>query len=395
MLWDVFCRVIDNFGDIGVCWRLARDLGARGHAVRLWVDDPGALAWMAPEVTWSRVSVTCAHEPHLRGLDGLSAGQGQEGVTVLRWDEAERHLSLTPECQPGEVVIEAFGCNPPDAFVERMQRPAPPAWINLEYLSAEAYVERSHGLPSPVGSGPGKGLVKRFFYPGFTPATGGLLREPRLIDQAERQWQAPVQRVQWLRQQGVIVPPEAALISLFCYASAPVSALLDRLAEQPTPVAVLLTPGHATELGMAWAQQRAKPSPGLSLHSLPALAQPDFDRLLWSCDLNFVRGEDSAVRALWAGKPHVWQIYEQDDGVHADTLNAFMDRWMSDWPPTLRAQVSAWWLAWNQLGPMPAALPDWHGAGTQWASSAQASRLKLTLQTDLSTQLTQFVTRSG
>jgi hypothetical protein len=21
--WDIFCRVIDNFGDIGVCWRLA------------------------------------------------------------------------------------------------------------------------------------------------------------------------------------------------------------------------------------------------------------------------------------------------------------------------------------------------------------------------------------
>ena len=48
MLWDLFCRVIDNFGDIGVCWRLAADLAARGETVRLWVDDPAPLRWMAP-----------------------------------------------------------------------------------------------------------------------------------------------------------------------------------------------------------------------------------------------------------------------------------------------------------------------------------------------------------
>jgi len=49
MQWDLFCRVIDNFGDIGVCWRLAADLAGRGEAVRLWTDDAGALAWMAPQ----------------------------------------------------------------------------------------------------------------------------------------------------------------------------------------------------------------------------------------------------------------------------------------------------------------------------------------------------------
>ena len=48
MLWDIFCKVIDNHGDIGVCWRLATQLAARGHEVRLWVDDAAALDWMAP-----------------------------------------------------------------------------------------------------------------------------------------------------------------------------------------------------------------------------------------------------------------------------------------------------------------------------------------------------------
>ena len=33
LLWDIFCQVIDNHGDVGVCWRLARELAARGHTV--------------------------------------------------------------------------------------------------------------------------------------------------------------------------------------------------------------------------------------------------------------------------------------------------------------------------------------------------------------------------
>ena len=155
MLWDLYCRVIDNYGDIGVCWRLGADLASRGEEVRLWVDDPSPLSWMAPVV--------------------------HPGVKVLRW------TGDAPPLAPGEVVIEAFGCDPPPAFVERMASAArPPVWVNLEYLSAEAYVERSHGLPSPQSSGPGVGLTKWFYYPGFTPATGGLLREPDLLDRQRR-----------------------------------------------------------------------------------------------------------------------------------------------------------------------------------------------------------------
>jgi len=122
MQWDLFCRVIDNHGDLGVCWRLAADLASRGETVRLWVDDPLALHWMAP-----------GHETTT------------PGVTVLRWAEP------LAEVDPGDVVIEAFGCDPPPAFVDSMARRIP-VWINLEYLSAEDYVERNHGLPSPQPS---------------------------------------------------------------------------------------------------------------------------------------------------------------------------------------------------------------------------------------------------
>ena len=153
MNWDIYCRVIDNYGDVGVVWRLARDLAARGEQVRLWLDDASALEWMAP------------------------AGQ-PANVQLLAWP-AGPDMDAEPT---GDVVIEAFGCQLPESVVARMAaRPKPPHWINLEYLSAESYVERSHGLQSPQFSGPGRGLIKRFFYPGFNPRTGGLLREPGLL----------------------------------------------------------------------------------------------------------------------------------------------------------------------------------------------------------------------
>src|SRR5262249_1701946 len=136
----------DNHGDAGVCWRVAAELAARGAQVRLWMDDPSSLRWMAPA--------------------------GAPGVEGIEWREP------LPEREPGDVVVEAFGWHPPPAFGARMAaRTPPPAWLNLEYLSAEDYVERSHGLPSPVMQDPGAGLAKRFVYPGFTARTGGLLRE--------------------------------------------------------------------------------------------------------------------------------------------------------------------------------------------------------------------------
>ena len=382
MLWDIFCRVIDNFGDIGVCWRLTSDLAERGHRVRLWVDDASALAWMAPQVAW---------DPGARGIRGATL----DGIEVRPWTEAE---SALPDVQPGEVVIEAFGCELPAAFVERMVRPQPPAWINLEYLSAEAYVERSHRLPSPVWSGPGTGLTKWFFYPGFTPATGGLLVEPGLME-AQDTFTPEVAR-RWLADQGINTAPGDRLVSVFCYGGAPLPSLLDRLQEgshERPATHVLLTPGFAARLAEDWTPA---PDTRLTLHQLPALPQRDFDRLLWACDLNLVRGEDSAVRALWAGKPHVWQIYPQDDGVHADKLQAFMDRWMQDWPTPLRQEVAAWWRAWNGLsdtgGVLPS-LPAW-SEDAPWAVHSRASRQKTLLQRDLCSQLVDFaqeiVTRS-
>ena len=346
MRWDIFCKVIDNHGDIGVCWRLACDLAARGTSVRLWVDDPSALAWMAP--------------------------RGQPGVEVLAW-------ALSRHASPAEVVVEAFGCYLEPAFIAAMAAQAAagyaPAWINLEYLSAEGYVERCHGLPSPVLSGPGTGLTKRFFYPGFTPRTGGLLREQDLTRR-----QAGFDRTAWLAAQGIPDPGHARLVSLFCYEPPALAAWLGQLAAQPQPTRVLVTAGRAQAAVQALLAQGLELD-GLELSWLPWLPQREYDHLLWSCDLNFVRGEDSLVRALWAGRPFVWQIYPQDDGAHHGKLLAFLE-WLQA-PPSWHAFHAGW----NALEAAALPPPDWR----PWGAAAAAARDRLLRQDDLTTQLIRFV----
>jgi uncharacterized repeat protein (TIGR03837 family) len=345
MRWDIFCRVIDNHGDLGVCWRLAADLGSRAQSVRLWVDDPSALAWMAPH--------------------------GAAGVSVMLWADP---LAV---CEPGDVVIEAFGCDPPPAFVAQMaaQR-QPPLWVNLEYLSAETYVERCHGLPSPQQRGPGAGLVKWFYYPGFTPDSGGLLREARALEPGDPGW---------LAAQGIELRPGERRVSLFAYADAPLEALFERLDEQPT--LLLLAAGAVQRPALGLFDARGRRGRYLRVHALPWFDQAGYDQLLCACDLNFARGEDSVVRAMWAGAPFVWQIYAQADGAHAAKLDALLDRLTTGCAPVLAAAVRQLWRAWNGLGDWPATLPD----AMDWRALCLDWRRRLLEQGDLTSQLLRFV----
>lgn len=375
--WVVFCRVIDNLGDIGVCWRLCADLAARGHQVQLWIDQPEALAWMAPGA-----------------LQGLV-----NSVQVIPWSTPRTPglQAAVSAAASADVWVEAFGCEPDDAceqaLSERMaHRHGTPVWINLEYLSAETYVERSHTLPSLRMRGPARGLTHWFYYPGFNERTGGLLREPGLA-----QRQAAFNAQQWLAS----TLPERALapagddaarsrrVSLFCYEPAVLPRVLQGADEDSTPSEWFITPGRAAAALSAarpgWEQAASRQAAdGCRLRPLPSLSQPDFDHLLWTCDLNFVRGEDSLVRALWAGKPFVWHIYPQHDNAHHAKLQAFLD-WL-DAPASLRA----FHLAWNGVGATGGGWPGW-AVVDSWRPCAQAARERLLAQPDLVTQLLGFV----
>ena len=209
-------------------------------------------------------------------------------------------------------------------------------------------------------------------------STGGLLREANLFER-----QARFDAAAWLasatanagssRRAG----ERERVVSLFCYEQSALPALIDTLATAPT--LLLATAGEASR------RVAALLGPGLRrglLRALllPRLTQADFDHLLWASDLNFVRGEDSFVRAQWAAKPFVWHIYPQHDAAHLDKLGAFLDRFDAS------ADVRELWNGWNGAAPMPNALPE---AG-HWQRACEIWRAGLMAQTDLTTRLLGF-----
>ncbi len=378
---DIFCNVIDNYGDIGVCWRLARQLAnEHGLTVRLWVDDLNSLARLCPEA------------------DAALERQRCRGVEVRRWAEPfpplPHPLSHGGERGVADLVIEAFACKLPQSYIEAMakiQQPSvpeakmdarrqgfverdstnqysegdeaaannadaslvgrEPVWINLEYLSAEDWVEGCHKLPSPHPSLP---LTKYFFFPGFTPKTGGLLLERDLLARRDAFQNDTVQQQAFWQSAGIKMPPAETLkISLFTYENAALHGLFDMWAAGTQPVLCLMPEGRILpQAGRYFGDDT--PSAGndyargrLQMRVLPFVEQERYDELLWACDVNFVRGEDSFVRAQWAGKPFIWQIYPQHDAVHLKKLEAFLNLYSGQLSWTASEAVQGLWRAWN------------------------------------------------
>jgi uncharacterized repeat protein (TIGR03837 family) len=320
----IFCKVVDNFGDIGICWRLSKQLRQEhGIAVTLWVDDLASFRRICPEV------------------DTSAEAQLLHGVTVRHWRDQEG--VFTP-ADVADVVIEFFAVDIPPGYVEAMaQREPRPVWFNLEGLTAEEWVEGCHRLPSMHPRLP---LTKHFFFPGFTGRTGGLLVERELA--AQRAAFGAAEAAAFLAHLGVAPAEQAALkVSLFCYPSAPVAELFATWAAAGDAVTCLVPQGVAD--GAVRQFLGAEPQPGavrthgaLSVRVIPFVPQPDYDKLLWSCDLNFVRGEDSWVRAQWACKPFVWHIYFQDENLHHKKLRAFLQRYAAG-----NSSLPDFSLAWN------------------------------------------------
>lgn len=369
-IWDIFCRVVDNFGDIGICWRLGRQLVAEhGIRVRLWVDATEALARLRGQdrpLPW---------EPH--------------GLVVRPWDEAAGVAA------PGTVVIEAFACELPSEFVESMaHQNKAPLWINLEYLSAEDWIEGCHGLPSPHPHWP---LGKVFFFPGFTERSGGLLREATLLAERDAFQGAPQARQDcWRGLGGAGGWDQRFNLSLFAYEVPELPSFLEALAGGEQPVRLLVPEGRTVPDVLAWFG-RASAGPGdtlaagaLEVALLPFLTQPDYDRLLWACDFNVVRGEDSFLRAQWAGRPFVWHVYRQSEDAHLVKLEAFQRRYLAGAPPELAAAATNLALAWNQDRPLGdawasarACLPAWTRHALDWSE-------RLARQSDLARRLVEF-----
>lgn len=368
--WDIFCTVVDNFGDIGVTWRLARQLVAeQGFSVRLWVDDPGAFVRLCPEA------------------DVTLARQWQAGVEVCHW---RRDWAAT---EVADVVIEAFACVLPADYLAAMQaRPVKPLWLNLEYLSAEDWVGGCHALPS-LQSG---GLQKFFFFPGFRADTGGLLREGDLLQRRAAFARDAAARTAFLHRLGVQPLAGEALYSLFTYECASVPGWLQLLADGSQPVLLLVPEGRVLAGVQAWlgddspVLEAPAVRGNLRVQVLPFISQEDYDRLLWCCAFNAVRGEDSFVRALWAGRPLLWHIYQQADAAHLHKLQAFIDLYSADLSAPAARALADFWLAWNN-GQCTAA--GWAALQENWAELCEHARdwsIRQAAQQDLAAGLAKF-----
>lgn len=307
----MFCQVVDNFGDIGVSWRLACQLAdEHGVTVTLWVDD-----------------LTVA-EKIFRA--------GHPKVQVQHWHSQSEFSEVAA------VVIETFSCGLPERYQQAMSPAA--LWLNVDYLSAEDWVEGFHGRPSPQANG----LVRYFIYPGFSAKTGGLLREkflPALKLQAEQSTESAWQKL------GLVPSANVINLSLFCYAHAPISGLLDSLAASSYPGRLIVSESVADAVSLASGLDTLKSGQSVQHHNceivvIPFLKQIDYDLLLALCDVNFVRGEDSWIRALWAAKPMVWLPYQQSENTHLQKLDAFLKHYLALADDEVKVPVTSVMQAW-------------------------------------------------
>ena len=294
----IFCKVIDNFGDIGVCLRLARGLIDRACQVTLVTDRPDLASRMDPVAE----------------------------VKVVSWDA----VAASPGCldvTKDMLVVEAFQATPPLSFLQAC--PTKLSRVCLDYLATEAWADGLQWMPAPDPAFPSHSRI--WMAPSFSSNGPGLIRGRwEEIDAKTRL--AMRRRLMSNRSDGAAFAlPEACgnrddhvqmgssstdgcdsvnffLILAFGYDDAPWGALAEAIERQGLPEGFDRV-CFVKPAGLAYS------------HS-------EFDAVLQSCDLNFVRGEDSFVRAHFAAAgrwrvPFVWQPYRQEGDTHQQKLYAW------------------------------------------------------------------------
>ncbi|WP_370578736.1 elongation factor P maturation arginine rhamnosyltransferase EarP [Snodgrassella alvi] len=313
----VFVRVIDNYGDAGVGWRLSCLLAEYLHMhVRLWIDDTDALNKLVP------------------------APEKQARITIEAWQgDAMMQQQLSAAADP-VLVIETFGCELPPQVLERI-RQCRPLWLNWEYLTAEDWAVGLHAMSSLQPNG----LEKYFWFMGIDEGSGGLLREPDYLAEREKFRQQPQLQQAFRQEYGLPLQHTGQLWLVFAYTSGQWAQWMAMWQQADTPVTLWLAGGQVIEslraaklIAPEELQQEGDSCElgNVTLVRIPFVPQAAFDRLLWLADAAIVRGEDSFVRALWAGLPFFWHIYRQDDDVHLQKLHSFWFKAMQGWPTELR-----------------------------------------------------------
>lgn len=297
---DLFCSVIDNYGDIGVCYRLAKELARNKVEISLYVDDLPTFKKICPQILPTQ---------NIQYLN-------DDNILVKKW------VTDDYSYEPSNVVIEAFACNISPSFTDKFTNST--IWINLEYLSAEKWVESCHKLPSLQNNG----VKKFFFFPGFTPNTGGINFENNFCKISSK-----------LAKDFVINKFELSpdikdffMCLIFTYENENLFPLIENIIKYKKKVIFLIPDSRsAVYLKTSPLLQKFKLIySNIIFHFFPMISQDEFNYIIKASDFNIVRGEDSICQAIMSGKPFIWHIYKQKENAHIDKIKAFLEEYCLD-----------------------------------------------------------------
>lgn len=306
---DIFCEIIDNYGDIGVVYRVAKELKKR------FENDVKVRVFLNRKDEFLKIN----SEAENTGFQEL------DQISYITFDYLKENIS---DIETSDVIIEAFGCTIPQEYMEKAYNNST-LLINLEYLSAEDWIEDFHLQSSPLGKGK---LKKIFFMPGFTEKSGGVIADSGYLDTVKNvNENRDFYKKKYL---GEIENLENSITgTVFSYEKnfEPLFRDLKNLNRE----VVLLALGEKTQESM----KKFFEKNSVELFGNQAkygkikvifyrfLNQEEYEELINVTDFNFVRGEDSFIRAVLSDKPYLWHIYCQDEFAHMDKLNEFLDKY--------------------------------------------------------------------
>ena len=305
---DIFCKIIDNYGDIGVVYRTAKELQKifPKSKIRAFLNKLDEFKKINSQV-----------------LDLPS--QNIDGIEYITFDYLRDNAN---ELLTAQVIIEAFGCQIPEEYME-IAYDNSELLINLEYLSAEDWIEDFHLQSSPLGRGK---LKKVFFMPGFTEKSGGVIADSNYLERIQR----VLENKEFYEKKYLsdIEDRENKIIgTLFSYEKN-FTPLLEDLKKLDKDV-VILAMGEKTQDSLRKILKnfsiedfRNSLKYGkIEIRFLNFLNQEEYEELINIVDFNFVRGEDSFIRAVLTGKPYMWHIYCQEEYAHMDKIEGFLDKY--------------------------------------------------------------------
>lgn len=348
----ILCKVVDNFGDIGFVYRLAKNLVQLNpqREIRIAVDNLAAFnkieSSVDPDLAEQVLEVACADS--LQAQEGADKA-GNEGKPKtagrLKIFDATNAAVCAREWtkKPARVILECFQCGRPDWLEALLFDGVTRALIiNIDYLTAEDYAEEFHRLKSGTRSP----LVRKVnFMPGFTAKTGGLI-----LDAAAES----ARKAMTLRAANESKPKSApATENGFITKTAGPQILMFSYPKDFAPIIrAILRWNKAAQVNLAQGAGKesflsAKNAGDLKINQMPFLSQEEWDKNLYAQDILFVRGEDSLSRACLSGKPFVWQAYLQDDNYQLVKVRALLARMRPHFDLKDFAALENFWLLYN------------------------------------------------